>query len=102
MFENPRRGGQARNFTTKYCSENSSSQIVFRTDTFLKIVVGCPCVVFVSSHTKGKQSRSVDVYIKVGTWMVCLLKRKKKKHCDFLFPVTGLTPCSLLGGNENL
>ena len=25
------------------CSENSSSQIVFRTDIFPKIVVGCPC-----------------------------------------------------------
>ena len=43
MFENPRRGRQARNFTTK-SSENSSSQIVFRTDIFLKIAVGCPCL----------------------------------------------------------
>ena len=38
MFKNPRRGRKARNFTT-----NSRSQIVFRTDIFPKIVVGCPC-----------------------------------------------------------
>ena len=25
------------------CSENSRSQIVFRTDIFPKIAVGCPC-----------------------------------------------------------
>ena len=41
MFENPRRGKQARNFTTNV-PKNSSSQIVFRTDIFLKIAVGCP------------------------------------------------------------
>ena len=41
MFENPRRGRQARNFATK-CFENSRPQIVFRTDILPKIVVGCP------------------------------------------------------------
>ena len=41
-FENPRRGRQARNLTKK-CSENSRCQIVFRTEIFSKIVVGCPC-----------------------------------------------------------
>ena len=41
MFENPRRGRQARNFTKK-CSENSRSQIVFRTDIFRKLTLGAP------------------------------------------------------------
>ena len=43
MFENPRRGRQARNFTKK-CSENSRSQIVFRTDIFRKLTLGAPGV----------------------------------------------------------
>ena len=41
MFENPRRGRQARNFT-----ENDPKILdlksYFRTDNFPKIVVGCP------------------------------------------------------------
>ena len=41
MFENPRRDRQAKKFDNK-CSENSRSQIVFRTDFFPKIDVGCP------------------------------------------------------------
>ena len=44
MFENPRRGQASKKFYNK-CSENSRSQIVFRTDIFPKIVVGCPCKV---------------------------------------------------------
>ena len=43
LFENPRRGMEARNFTTNV-PKNSRSQIVFRTDIFSKIVVGCPCL----------------------------------------------------------
>ena len=44
MFENPRRGRQAKLSKKFYnkCSENSRSQIVFRTDIFPKIAVGCP------------------------------------------------------------
>ena len=38
MFENPRRGRQARNFTTNV-------QIVFRTDTFQKLTFVCSDVV---------------------------------------------------------
>ena len=41
MLENPRRGRQARNFTMK-CSENSRSQIVFRTDIFRKLSLVAP------------------------------------------------------------
>ena len=41
MFENLSRGRQARNFTDK-CSENSRSQIVFRTDIFRKLTLGAP------------------------------------------------------------
>ena len=41
MFENPRRQA-SKKFYNK-CSENSRSQIVFRTDIFPKIAVGCPC-----------------------------------------------------------
>ena len=41
MFENPRRGRQARNFYNK-CSENSRSQIVFQTDIFRKLSLGAP------------------------------------------------------------
>ena len=43
MFENPRRGRQARNFCNK-CSENSRSQIVFRTHIFRKLTFGAPDV----------------------------------------------------------
>ena len=43
MFENPRRGRQARNFTTNVL-ENSRSQIVFRTDIFRKLTLGAPVV----------------------------------------------------------
>ena len=45
MFENPRRGRQASKKFYNKCSENSKSQIVFRTDIFPKIVVGCPWTV---------------------------------------------------------
>ena len=41
MFENHRRGRQARNFTMKR-SENSKSQIVFRTDIFRKLSLVAP------------------------------------------------------------
>ena len=41
MFENHRRGRQARNFTVK-CCENSKSQIVFRTDIFRELSLGAP------------------------------------------------------------
>ena len=39
MFENPRRDSQGRNFYNK-CSENSRSQIFFRTDIFQKLTLG--------------------------------------------------------------
>ena len=41
MFKNPRRGRQARNFTTNV-PKNSRSQIVFRTDIFRKLSLGAP------------------------------------------------------------
>ena len=41
IFENRRRGRQARNFTNK-CSENSRSQIFFRTHIFRKLTLGAP------------------------------------------------------------
>ena len=41
MFENPKRGRQARHFTKK-CSENSRSQIVFPIDIFRKLTLGAP------------------------------------------------------------
>ena len=40
MFENPRRGRQARHFATT----DSRSQIVFRTDIFRKLSFGCPWI----------------------------------------------------------
>ena len=40
MFENPRRGRQAVKLYK--CSENSRSQIVFRTDIFQKLTLGAP------------------------------------------------------------
>ena len=39
MFQNPRRGRQAKNFYKK-CSDNSRSQTVFRTDIFRKLTLG--------------------------------------------------------------
>ena len=41
MFENARRGRQARNFTTNV-PKNSRSQIVFRADIFRKLTLGAP------------------------------------------------------------
>ena len=44
MFENPRRG-ETRETSKKFwkkCSENSRSQIVFRTDIFRKLSLGVP------------------------------------------------------------
>ena len=43
MFENPKRGRQAVKFCNK-CSNNSSSQIVFRTDIFQKLTLGAPVI----------------------------------------------------------
>ena len=40
MFENPRKGRQARHFNK--CSEKSRSQIVFQTDIFQKLSLGAP------------------------------------------------------------
>ena len=42
MFENSRRGRQARNFATNVPKINSRSQIVFRTDIFQKLMLGAP------------------------------------------------------------
>ena len=46
MSENPRRDRQARNFTTNV------PKIVFRTDIFPKIVVGCPFTVFLKKYRR--------------------------------------------------
>ena len=41
MFDNPRRDQASNKFYNK-CSENSRSQIVFRTDIFRKLTLGAP------------------------------------------------------------
>ena len=41
-------GGKGSKKFYNKCSENSRSEIVFRTDIFPKIVVGCPCRVIVT------------------------------------------------------
>ena len=41
VFENHRRGQASKKFYNK-CSENSRSQIVFRTDIFGKLALGAP------------------------------------------------------------
>ena len=41
-FENPRRGGQARNLQQMFRKFSSRSQIVFRTDIFKKLTLGAP------------------------------------------------------------
>ena len=42
MFKNPRRGGQARNYTEQMFRNSSRSQIVFRTNIFWKLTLGGP------------------------------------------------------------
>ena len=42
MFENPRRGRQASNFTTNVPINCARSQIVSRTDIFRKLSLGAP------------------------------------------------------------
>ena len=56
MFENPRRSRLERNFTKK-CSENSRSQIVFRTDIFRKLTLGAPALCAVDEIFKTADSR---------------------------------------------
>ena len=51
MFENPRRGRQARNITINV-PKNSRSQIVFRTDIFRKLSLGAPPEAFVKERLK--------------------------------------------------
>ena len=63
MFENPKRGRQARNFTKKY-SENSRSQIVFRSNIFRKLTLCAP--VFHQSLHDEKPGRCREVILAVG------------------------------------
>ena len=49
MFENPRRGRQARNFTTNVPKILDLMQIVFRTDIFRKLTLGVPERLWVAS-----------------------------------------------------
>ena len=68
MFENPRRGRQARNFTT-----NSRSQIGFRTDIFRKLTLGAPGykeVLFFTPYTH---------LVALAMWSRLLVLKKKKK-----------------------
>ena len=61
MFENPRRGRQARNFTT----------YVPKIDIFLKIIeVGCPWLVTVKQHQYPCSRPSIDTtnYRKCVSW----------------------------------
>ena len=73
MFENPRRGRQARNFTT-----NARSQIVFRTDIFPKIAFGCPCrlLQFFMAADLGKTHpeiwSSLELYFPAMLWFYLL------------------------------
>ena len=49
MFENPKRGRQARNFTTNVPKILDLMQIVFRTDIFRKLTLGAPERLWVAS-----------------------------------------------------
>ena len=59
MFESPRRGRQASKKFYNKCSENSRSQIVFRTDIFRKLSLGAPVTVKTSTvATASKKSNN--------------------------------------------
>ena len=79
MFENPRRGRQARNFYYNG-SENSRSQIVFRTDIFRKLTLGAAEVEpfsFFSSTT-----------VKIIRWLLKSVRdREQKKLCNMLVSI---------------
>ena len=65
MFQNPRRGRQARNFNK--CSENSRSQIVFRTDIFRKLSLGAPdYYMTLRSECRGRILREEKVKSTIG------------------------------------
>ena len=55
MFENPRRGREARNFTDLDLKSRSRSQIVFQTDVFRKLTLGAP-VTFLYAPQKKEMS----------------------------------------------
>ena len=72
MFENPRRGRQARNFYFNG-SENSRSQIDFRTNIFRKLTLGAPEVEpfsFFSSTT-----------VKIIRWLLKSVRDREQKSC---------------------
>ena len=93
MFENPRRGRQARNFTNK-CSENSQRfQIVFRTDIFRKLTLGVSAAFTYEENglrfSNSKQFRFLNKEAfhfriifpkKPWDWESCRENRKKKNH----------------------
>ena len=67
MFENPRRQA-GKKFYDK-CSENSRSQIVFRTDIFQKLSLGAPDETLVIDNESVSEWRihSLDVTVQSGT-----------------------------------
>ena len=64
-FKNPRWGRQARNFFYK-CSENSRSQVVYRTDIFLKVMLSVPQIWY-ESVLKPRVTLCKFVYCKFQT-----------------------------------
>ena len=69
MFENPRR--QASQKFYNKCSQNSRSQIVFRTDIFRKLPLGAP-EIFISLKI-------------LSYFLVILLQLIKQRICFFAF-----------------
>ena len=70
MFENPRRGRQARNFTT-----NSRSQIVFRTDIFRKLTLGAPALC-----VRLKNSEKIALVLKAESKAVVEIASPRSKN----------------------
>ena len=87
MFENPRRGRQARNFTTNVPKilvlKSSSEQIIFP-----KIAVGCPWWILATSCSSDKSLRlyqRISVKISVSATELCCHNRWYKFSLIWLF-----------------
>ena len=82
MFENPRRGRQAT--SCNKCSENSRSQIVFRTDIFRRLTLGAP--VQLSLYKSFRTSSFTIVYVfaeKAVLWMSALqMSGENRNHLE--------------------
>ena len=92
MFENPRKGTEASKKFYNKCSENSRSQIVFRTYIFRKSTLGAPDHCFARKAKYEMESR-ICFYFQVPAVKspICLSKQERVMAAAFFRSDKGLT-----------